>query len=120
VTIEPEPVVERPRGGGVRTAGFVVGSIGLAGVVIGSVFGVLTFAKNDTAKQNCPSDNCNAAGVQAGKDAYTLATVSTAAFAIGLGCVAAGVVMILVGGPHHAASARVEISPTGLLLRGTF
>ena len=121
----PSAPPPRRTGGTARTVGFVVGAAGLAGVIAGSVFGALAFSENATADANCPFENgtgCNSTGVQAGKDADLSATISTIAFAAGLTCLAAGVVLVLVGGPKQTTSARVELAPAGagMLLRGTF
>ncbi len=50
-----------PRGGAVRTAGFVVGGMGIAAAVAASVFGGIAIAKVSDAKSHCvPANDCAA------------------------------------------------------------
>jgi hypothetical protein len=121
----PPTTTTSASGGGLRTAGFVVGGVGLASVIVGSVFGGMTIAANDTANSNCLFNNgtlCNPQGVSAGRDASTFATVSTATFIAGGVCLAAGVVLVIVGKPSKRAAAHIEVVPSlgGLLVNGAF
>ncbi len=106
----PPTVEDAPRAGGQKTLGFVVGSIGVAGLAAGSVFGVMTLARNATAKSDCtlPDGNCpTSAGVNASKDASTYATISDVAFGVGLAGVAAGVILVLTAHPSPPAGLQV-------------
>lgn len=121
-----EPTHGAASGGlnGVRTLGFVIGGVGLAGIVVGGIFGGLAFAQNGTADANCPFNNgtgCNSTGVSAGSDASTSATISTVAFIAGAVCLGTGVVLVLVG-KSSPRTARVDVLPGigGLLVRGRF
>jgi hypothetical protein len=124
----PPPSGESGGGSAGRTAGLVIGGVGLAGVVVGSVFGAMTFAKNGTAKNDCnfPDGGCSSAGVSAGKDASTFATVSDVAFGVGLAAVAAGAILFVTS-RHAAAPSAVRVLPVtvgssggGLLVRGSW
>ncbi len=103
-------------GGNVRVAGFVVGGVGVAGIVAGSIFGAMAGSKASAAKRECvPVSNCQAnTNPAAGSDmntAGTFADVSTVAFVAGGALVATGVVLYLVGRPK-ASAAALQWTPT--------
>jgi hypothetical protein len=93
-----------------RTAGLVVGGVGAAGVVVGSVFGILSKATYDSALKNqCGGDptQCKSQGVEDGKTAHSQATVSTIAFIAG-GVLLGGGALIYFTAPRTG----VTVSPT--------
>jgi hypothetical protein len=110
------------RGGAQRTIGFVVAGVGIAGVAVGSVFGLMASSKWNTAQaDNSSSDEQSASG---------LATASTIAFVAGGVAVAAGAVLWLTA-PSGRATAASPVSawtivPSsapgggGIVLRGGF
>jgi hypothetical protein len=106
---EPPPAKE---GSAQRTAGLVVGGVGAAGVVVGSVFGILAKATYDHAL-NSPSEcnhstsNCQGQGVPDGKTAHSQATVSTIAFIAGGALLGGGALLYFT-----APKAGVTVSPT--------
>jgi hypothetical protein len=126
---EGEPSHRAP----LRTVGWAVGGVGVAGLVVGSIFGAVAISKNNESKANahCDANNlCDAAGKSLRDDALNAATASTAAFIAGGVLVAVGVVLVIAA-PHgdsgsHGAAARLEITPAvgpgsaGLALGGTF
>jgi hypothetical protein len=113
-----------------RIAGFAVGSAGLVGVVVGSVFGGITLSKSSASKSHCAADlsTCDATGVQLQQDAHTTATASNIAFGIGGAALIAGVVTFATApsasAPATSGAARLTIGPvagaymTGLVLQG--
>ena len=112
----------------VRTIGYVVGGVGLAGVVVGSIFGVDAISKNNAAGCDAQSVCTNP---QSRTAAQGSATISTAGFIAGGVLLAGGVVMILAapkraGGTAGATSWQWEAAPTigsgggGMLVRGTW
>jgi hypothetical protein len=97
-----------------RTAGLVVGGVGLAGLAVGSVFGVIALGKASDAKRLCPSEpSCSSAdGVTANDDAKSAATVSTAAMIAGGAALVAGAALFLTAPRDREAQARrVHITP---------
>lgn len=79
-----------------RTIALVLGGVGIAGLGMSAVFGVLAKVNNDDAISHClPSNVCDAEGVDLGGAAESQATVSTAAFLIGAGVLATGVVLLV-------------------------
>jgi len=114
-----EPVVERPRTTETslmtrydraatkrpdRTLAWVAGSIGLAGVAVGTGFGLAAISAWSDVKQLCPGTprRCDNAGFERADTAEAYATASTIAFALG----AAGIgtaIALWVAAPERAA-----------------
>ena len=66
----PPPLPVEPPGQAQRTAGIVVGSLGLAGLVVGGVLGGLAASRFSDAKSLCPSTPCsNQDGIARASDA---------------------------------------------------
>ena len=96
---------------------WIAWGVGLAGVAVGSVFGVLTLMKRDDIGDHCAGNRCDATGAQLRDDAQKLALVSTVGFGVGaLGLATA--VVILVASPKTDSHARAFLAPGGV--GGTF
>jgi hypothetical protein len=86
-----------------RTAGIVIGSAGLAAVVLGGVTGGLTLAKTSDVEAMCPMpDQCTTEGVAVADSARTFGLISTIAFAAGAAGIGAGAVLFVMGKPGDA------------------
>lgn len=92
----PEPPAEPPKGmSSQRIAGFVMGGVGVGGVVLGSIFGAQAFSKNSDAKKLCVGVRCKSQeGVDAITGARTAADLSTGMFIAGGALVAGGLILI--------------------------
>jgi hypothetical protein len=91
-------------GGPPRVALYGLAGLGAAGIVVGSVFGVLTFTQKADGDSHCSGSYCDASGLSSQDAAHTSATVSTVAFAVGLAALAVDAVLILTSkGPRPAA-----------------
>jgi hypothetical protein len=107
----------------VRTAGFVLGGIGVAGIATGAVTGILALGRASTVKSHCPGDACDPQGLDAASQGKWLAPTSTVAFVAGGAFLAAGAYLVLFRG---RASANVVVAPTamagaaGAIVRGSF
>lgn len=123
---------EAPRsGGGVRTAGFVVAGLGVAGMGLFAVTGLMANSKFKTLEEECGGVRCTdpkyADTIDSGKTLDLLATIGLIAGATGI---AAGGAMILFGGPssaddesarvHKGPAVGVSITPQGASVRGAF
>jgi hypothetical protein len=98
-----------------RTIGVATGGVGAAGVVLGSVFGLLASSKWTSSKSECPAAGCanHAAAVTDHDSASSMATVSTVAFAAGGIALAAGAVLFFTGGKSQAEMpASIVVAPT--------
>ena len=117
-------------GSGQRITGVVVGGAGLAGLVVGTVFGLVAKSENDTAKSECLGNTlCDADGYASNGDAHRSATVSTLAFAAGAAFLAVGVVLYATAPSGMAAApatASVGVAPfagpdaAGAMVHGTW
>lgn len=129
----PPPASTPPSAPGMGTQkilGLVGGAAGLAGIVVGSVFGGLTAAEASKQKTDCPRANCSgyAQALNDHSTAVTDGTVSTVAFVAGGALLVGGVVLFLAAphGPTQPASTGLVIAPSvgpasgGLCVRGEF
>lgn len=91
-------------GGTRRTAGFVLGGVGVAGLVVFAVTGGLTLAKKSTANQNCPNDLCNQTGYDAAQSGKTLGMVSGGSLIAGAVLVGTGLALVLTAGPDKKST----------------
>ncbi|WP_437908556.1 hypothetical protein WME95_12225 [Sorangium sp. So ce327] len=122
-----------------RTAVYVAGGLGAAGLVLGGVMGALVFGEKGVIAEHCGSKigfkdpgDCDAAGVDAGNSAITMAQVSTVAFGVGLAGLGAAAVLYLTEPKHTGAASSgrrtwvsagvLEAGPAGAVLgaRGGF
>jgi hypothetical protein len=120
--------ISRPGGRPSRTGAYIAGGVGLAGVVVGSITGLMAMSKKHTADQNCTGSECNAAGADAGKSGKSIATVSTVAFGVGIAGLAAGAILWFTAKPSstetpvtgvRAWQAGVEPLPAGGIMLST-
>lgn len=103
-----------------RTVAFVAGGVGVAGLVVGSIFGVLAIEKNsdrnDLKAQCDPLGTCKTPenaekGTAFVDDARAFANVSTVGFVVGGVGIAAAAVLLLTA-PSAPATAGVKVMPT--------
>jgi hypothetical protein len=95
---DPDRDAAGSRGDTQRTLGLVTGGVGIAAIVTGSVFGVISMTQRDKADAACaPPDRrlCSASGVEAGDAAIAAGNASTVAFVLGGVLVAAGATLYL-------------------------
>jgi hypothetical protein len=104
-----------PGGGGtMRTAGWVLGGVGVVGIGVGAVFGVRAASLESDADDRCPERSCpDPASLELHDDARTSAHVSTIAFAAGVGALGAGVVLLLVAPDDETAAVGLAGAPGG-------
>jgi len=93
-----------------RIAGVALSVVGVAGIVVGSVFGAGAKSKLDQSKDHCrTADLCTTEGLNLVSEARTSATVSTIGFVAGGAALVGGIVVFLTapsGAPRPAAAAR--------------
>jgi hypothetical protein len=107
-----------------RTVGFITAGVGVAGVAVGSVFGVLTLGKKSDVEAHC-KPNCDGTGTDAQSAGKTFSTVSTVSFIAGGVLLAGGITLIVISPKAEKRSAfmdsaTVRATPGGLVLGGTF
>jgi hypothetical protein len=88
-----------------RTWGYVAGGVGAAGIVLGTVAGVVTLNKKSTADGNCDEQRqvCNRAGVDANESGKTYGTLSGVGFGIGVVGLFAGAYLLFVADEPEVA-----------------
>jgi hypothetical protein len=102
---------------GLGTAG-----VGVAGLAVGSVFGISAMSKKNSASSSCDSNaHCTQPGYDAMKDAQSAAGLSTIFFIAG-GVLAAGGVALWALAPSSSvqASATVGMGNAGIELKGAW
>jgi hypothetical protein len=89
-----------------QTLGIVVAGVGVAGIGVGSYFGIRAINKNSDAEPHCPnSGTCNdQEGLDLNDQAKDNATIANIGFGVGLGLVAAGAILYFTGGSKDADS----------------
>lgn len=130
VTAAPGSARTSDRGRGMRIGGYLVGSVGLAGLAFGGVTGALTLGKKNAIQKNCLGTHCNDEGKAAADSSKTLGLMSTIGFGVGAAGLATGVVLLLsaprapkTGRASRWVTAEVfDASPNGALMgvKGAF
>jgi serine/threonine-protein kinase len=110
-----------------RTVAYVVGAAGIAGVAVGSFFGVRAITKNHDAESHCPRGyQCDSSeGVTLSNDAKSAARISNVAFAVGGAALVGCAVLYFtapVSKPAEASAAilRARVGLTGVVVEGSF
>lgn len=84
----PGPVEGRRESSAGRSAAYVIGGIGVAGLITGVFTGLSVLSHKSTVDDNCVGKQCNQAGLDAAQSGKTLGIVTTVALvsgALGLG-----------------------------------
>jgi hypothetical protein len=107
-------------GNGRRTAGYIVGGIGAAGLLTGIVTGVMALGKKSTVDDHCAetTKRCDREGFDAAESGGKLATVSTIGLAVGVVGLGAGAYLLLSGesGKREGTAFVPAVGPGGLSL----
>jgi hypothetical protein len=104
-----------------RYAAIASGAVGLAGVVVGSIFGLKSKSKRDDAESHCSGGECrDQAGVDLREEARSAGNVSTIAFIVGGAGLAGGAVLWFTGGNSTSASTGLLLAPGSVAVRTRF
>jgi hypothetical protein len=76
-----------------HTWSYIAGGVGVAGVLVGTVTGVMSMQKKRIVDDNCVSTACNTDGKAAADAGRTLGNISTLGFCVGSAGVAASLVL---------------------------
>jgi len=124
----PDSASSSKSGNTQRIAAVAVGSVGIVGIAVGSIFGLKAIANWDDVKSHCrnyPND-CDGEGMSLQDSASSAATLSNIAFAVGAAGIAGGAILWFTApsAPREAngtpSTLRVGFDGRQLLLRGTF
>jgi len=106
---------------------YITGAAGVAGILTGSIAGLLAIHDKNVVDGACVGLACSARGKHAASAAKTEATVSTIGFGVGLAGLVSSVIIYLVDTPRTDARALppkrwsvVAISPTAAGVAGVF
>lgn len=88
----PETPTDQQRS---KAPAYVAGGIGIAGIVVGSVTGLLVFGKKSTVSRECAGHVCSDAGVSAANSGKSLAIVSDIGFGVGIAGLATATILLL-------------------------
>lgn len=115
------PPVAPDRGGSRRTAGFAVGGVGVASLLVGAITGGLAVAKKGVVIDNCVG-GCNAAARDARDSGKAIAHASTATFVIGGVGLAAGLILVFSDRPKRDVAVSFAPLPGGgtITMAGAF
>lgn len=121
---EPTAVVDAGtmKGGSTqRTAGLIVGGVGVVGVGLGTFFGIKAAGSWADAKDGCRDFpyGCSGESQSLEEDARTQGTLSTVSFIVGGVGLAAGAVLFFTA-PSAKEDVALRVGPSGLALEGTF
>jgi len=104
----PVAVVGSDDGGAAtrRTLGFVIGGVGVAGLLASGVLTLAMVGEHDTVEEHCsPDKQCDGDGLDAASAGRGLSTGATVAAVVGLAAVGAGVTLILTSGKSGSTTA---------------
>jgi hypothetical protein len=107
---EPSPAPPAKASNGLRTAGWIVGGVGVAALGAGVGLALRAMSLKGQADGDCQNKLCTAAGTSLISDAKTSANIATAGFAVGLAGIAGGVTLILLPA-RSAAPASARLTP---------
>jgi hypothetical protein len=118
------PPSQQPGLGTQQTLALVAGGVGVAGVIVGSIYGLKSSGKHSDAEPYCNSDGgCwDDRGYDAMGDAVAAGNVSTVAFIVGGAGLAAGAVLWFTApsGEAAAGQAAIGVGPGSIRLRATW
>ena len=124
----PEPVVEGSSGAQ-RAIGWVVTSLGVAGVGVGAGFGLASLGKRNESRAHCSALGCDSDGVSLRDDAVRNGNLATISMIAGGATLAGGLLLVLTAprdAPPHERVGKIRAVPTaasgggGLSLQGVF
>jgi len=124
VSVAPKPPVTLPPasgatdqgiddGAGQRTAGLIVGGVGVAGLAVGSYLGLSARSKYHSALAYCDAnDECYPEGLSLNDEARQRAKVSTVLFGVGAAAALAGGVLYFTASDSSRGSVALGAAPT--------
>lgn len=93
-----------------RTVAYVLGGTAVAGIAVGTIFGVKTISDWSDRNDNCPAGRCNQTAVDDSSSAKTAAIISDVSFGVAIVAAAAGT-YLFVTSKHHSSSVTVGGAP---------
>jgi hypothetical protein len=100
-------------GNGKRTAGWVVGGIGIAGLAVAGVTGAIILSRDGKIDDNCPDKRCNDEGFDQVESNRSLLVVNAIAWGVGIVGTGVGAYLILSSKPESETTATATPLPGG-------
>ena len=99
-----------------------VGVVGLAGVAVGTIFGLRAISKHEDSDRECPNGLCTRDGAALNDSAHAAGNVSTVAFAVGAAGLGAAAILFFTRPSSSASSgsARTSLPIAGASPNGAF
>jgi hypothetical protein len=113
----PAPDVSTPGGeerhglGTQRVLAIAAGAVGLAGVAVGTVFGVEALSKHSATQQECQGNVCSSSGLQDVDSGKSAGNVSTVAFSVGAAALVGGAVLWLTAPSGRSSTGSLRAAP---------
>ena len=131
LVVVPPPVAPAPpppsSASSVRVLGIAAIGVGVAGIAVGSIFGLRTLSEKHDGDALCVGAACTAAGLEDENQAHASATLSTVGFIAGGAMAAVGLILVVASGPSSASHGSLRVAPmvgagggAGGLVSGTF
>jgi hypothetical protein len=114
---EPPPPPPDEGMGPMRLAAYIVGGVGIAGVIAGVVSGAIAINRAEEIEDNCVELVCNPTGISKVETVREAGTTSTISFAIGGAGVAVGLLLWFLSEPEDPADTGLLVTPDGVGLR---
>jgi len=111
-TLDPSPD-ETSVGSSQRLAGWIVGGVGLAGLVVGTVLGALAKTRYDDSSDFCQDDYCTAEGLEIRDNARSQGTAATVVFSVSAAALVTGVVLLLTAPSSDESAGEQAVGPGG-------
>ena len=105
-----------------RTAALIVGAVGVAGLGIGTVFGLGASSKWSDAKSKCGAYpyECSQEALDAKSSASSKAAVATVALVVGGAAIAGAAVLWFTASPSKETNVALGVAPGALFVRGSY
>ena len=118
----PPPTAAARPASSQRTVAVVIGALGVAGVGLGTLFGLQAKSTWSDSKSHCPNYpyGCDSEGLNLHSSARTKAAVSTVAFVAGASALAVGAVLWFTADTGKGDSVAVGFGPGAAFVRGSF
>ena len=124
----PNPAIETSvarvsssAGGTQRIVALVAGGVGVAGVAVGTIFGLQSMSKHSDASTKCPGACSDQAGVELWNDARSAGNISTIAFAVGgVGLATGAILWFTARTPSRTTALQADIGPGSVQIRGSW
>lgn len=105
---------------GQKIGALVVGGVGLAGVVVGSIFGLKAFSKHKEAAIYCDPQCHDQTGLDVKAEGMHASNISTVAFVLGGVGLAGGALLWLTDHSDKSSAPQVGLGPSGIVAKGTW